>query len=219
MIINNNKEIYIFKHLLYACYTKDSCYHTVKDKWTDECKELGQDTITSILIKDNFGGLIKRIYVEDCDYYHFYNVVDKKILDFTKTQFPKEVTLNYENGQTKSRAKLLDIVDLKNRYEAISDMIKHKSYELDCLINEMNNEKINFSLYLNEDCKFFIVAHDYIEVSQIESNPNLTESEKRYLIDNAVKISYILLDDNPKNDYYINRLKEILNPYKIIMLN
>ena len=116
MIINNNKELYIFKHLLYACYTKESCYHTVKDKWSDECKELGQDTITSILIKDKFGGLIKRIYLEEIDYYHFYNVVDKKVLDFIKTQFPKEVSINYEDGQTKSRAKLLDIVDLKNRY-------------------------------------------------------------------------------------------------------
>lgn len=219
MIINNNKELYIFKHLLYACYTKESCYHTVKDKWSDECKELGQDTITSILIKDKFGGLIKRIYLKEIDYYHFYNVVDKKVLDFTKTQFPKEVSINYEDGQTKSRAKLLDIVDLKNRYEAISDMVKHKSYELNALINEMNYEKFNFSLYLNEDCKYFVVAYDYIDAPQIENNPNLTTNEKKYLIDNATKISYILLKENQKNTYYVNKLKEILNPYKIIMLN
>lgn len=219
MIINNDKEINIFKHLLYACYSKESCYHTVRDKWQEECKELGQDTITAILVKDHFGGLIKRMYVKDLDYFHFYNEINKKIIDLTKTQFPSNLFLSYENSETKSRAKLLSIVDLKNRYDLMSDMIKSKSNELDYLINEMSNKKIDFSLYLNEDCKFFIVTHKYMEISQIENNTNLNEKEKRYLIDNAIKISYILISDDPKNEIYITRLKEILNPYKLLILN
>lgn len=218
MIVNNNRQLNTLRHMIYACYTQESCYHTVKDKWSEECKELGQDTITAIIIKDNFGGLIKRIYIKEYDYYHFYNIIDKKVVDFTRCQFPKTLNIAYTDGQTKSRAKLLDIVDLKHRYETMCEQIKHKQNELNNLLNELDRVNIKFSLYLNDDCKFFIVTQDYIDITQIENSNQLTAGEKQYLIENASSISYILINSTPQANKYIDQLTQILRPYKVLRL-
>ncbi|MBQ8749928.1 MAG: hypothetical protein IJZ29_05640 [Clostridia bacterium] len=215
---NNSTDLNKLKHLLYSCYTIETCYHSVKDEWTEENKTLGQDTLTSIIIKDYFGGLIKRCYIEEKDYYHFFNIVGDKIVDFTKEQFKDKYFIPYDKAQTKSRAKLLDIVDLKNRYEKVCELIKIKSNKLNNLLKEMDNENINHLLFLNEDCKYLIISNDYITIEQLNSSPNLTEQDKKYLIENAKRISYLILDINSKTESYITELTNILNPYKVVKI-
>ncbi|MGN1228005.1 MAG: hypothetical protein ACI4TX_05135, partial [Christensenellales bacterium] len=188
----NHKELYEFKHIIYSCYTKDLAYHDVKEKWNDENKSLGQDAITAILIRDHFGGSIKRCYIEEIDYYHFFNLIDKEVIDITKEQFNDKITINYDDAKTKYRTKLLEIVDLKNRYDTLCKEIKQKSDKLYTLKNILTTDFKNSVLYFNEDCKYFVFANDYISLEQIENNTSITDEDKKYLIENANKISYLI---------------------------
>jgi len=74
-------------------------------KWTEENKAKGQCGVTSLVVNDYFGGDILKTKDKD-NFWHFYNLIDDTLVDFTKSQYDK--IPNYDNV-------------LSNRDEALAD--------------------------------------------------------------------------------------------------
>lgn len=88
-------------------------------KWTLENPENGQCGVTSLVVNDFFGGHILK--TETPDGWHYYNSIDHKRYDFTKSQFQHEPIY-------------LDI--LSNREEAFSDTNLEQYNHLKCEIEQ-----------------------------------------------------------------------------------
>ena len=74
-------------------------------KWTKENKAKGQCGVSSLVVNDYFGGDILKTKDKD-NFWHFYNFIDNKIVDFTESQYDKAP--KYDNI-------------LSNRDEALAD--------------------------------------------------------------------------------------------------
>ncbi len=109
------------KKVLLECYSKDLCYPKVQDYWNDNNKCFGMCAITSLLINDYFGGVICKIHVNEIS--HYFNLVEDKIIDLTKTQFNHEI--DYEDYQIIDRQKILTD-DTKNRYNILKTRLIKK---------------------------------------------------------------------------------------------
>ena len=73
----------------------------MRKRWSPENPTLGQCSITSFLVQDLFGGIVRGVPLES-GYFHCYNVVDGHLFDLTSEQFAGE-TLCYENNPQQYR--------------------------------------------------------------------------------------------------------------------
>ena len=62
--MSNDLTIEKFKHILYSCYDKDTGYKSTENLWDKTNRSVGQCTVTALLIRDYFGGYIKRGYIK-----------------------------------------------------------------------------------------------------------------------------------------------------------
>ena len=99
-------------------YTKDLCYEKVRDEWTEENKTLGMCAITALVVNDYFKGDIAKIKVDGIS--HYFNIIDNKIMDFTKNQFKK--VIDYKGYKIVNRKDIL-IEDTKNRYQRLKEKV------------------------------------------------------------------------------------------------
>jgi len=58
-------------------------------KWTIENPAKGQCGVTALVVQDIYGGKITKTKIGEV--WHFYNLIDGKVFDFTETQFNEEV--------------------------------------------------------------------------------------------------------------------------------
>ena len=114
MIINEVCEI------VSMSFSKDTCYPTLKDKWCEENKALGQCAITALVLNDFLGGKIMRCESEYGS--HYYNLINDKIVDLTVSQF--KTLPNYKTGIERTREYLLSNEDTKNRYKLLLERVK-----------------------------------------------------------------------------------------------
>ena len=99
-------------------YSKDLCYEKVRNQWTEENKELGMCAITALVVNDYFKGDIAKIKVDGIS--HYFNIIDNKIIDLTKTQFKSEI--DYKDYKIVHRNDILT-EDTKNRYQRLKKKV------------------------------------------------------------------------------------------------
>lgn len=99
-------------------YSKDLCYEKVRNHWTEENKALGMCAITTLIINDYFKGQIAKIKVDGIS--HYFNIIDNKIIDLTKTQFKSEI--DYKDYKIVHRNDILT-EDTKNRYQRLKKKV------------------------------------------------------------------------------------------------
>ena len=114
-------EIKSFKKVLNMAWSKETCVPLLRDKWSEENKELGQCAITALVVNDCYGGKIMRCMTMAGS--HYYNLIDDEIVDLTVEQFMGEVPL-YEEGQERTREYLLSNEDTKARYLMLLKKVK-----------------------------------------------------------------------------------------------
>jgi len=114
MIINEVCEI------VSMSFSKDTCYPTLKDKWCEENKTLGQCAITALILNDFLGGKIMRCDSETGS--HYYNLINDNVVDLTVSQF--KTLPNYEMGVERTREYLLSNEDTKKRYKLLLEVVK-----------------------------------------------------------------------------------------------
>lgn len=99
---------------------KDTCYPTLRDKWTLENKTLGQCAVTALVLNDFLGGKIMRCESESGS--HYYNLINGEIVDLTVSQF--DSLPDYENGEERTREYLLSNKDTRERYKLLLSRVK-----------------------------------------------------------------------------------------------
>lgn len=102
-------------------FSKETCYPSLKDKWNEENKTLGQCAVTALVANDFLGGKIMRCMSETGS--HYYNLINNEIIDLTSSQF--EQLPDYENSEERSRDYLLSNIDTKNRYKILLNNVKN----------------------------------------------------------------------------------------------
>ena len=91
------------------------------DKWKKTKPSIGQCAVTSILVNEMFGGLIIRGEFASKET-HYWNLLDKEIIDLTRDQFNKE-ELSFEAIGVRSREYLLKDKNTKKRYELLKELL------------------------------------------------------------------------------------------------
>ena len=114
-------EIKSFKKVLNMAWTKETCVPSLRDKWNNENKELGQCAITALIVNDYYGGKIMRCMTSTGS--HYYNLIGDSIVDLTVEQFMGEIPL-YDEGQERTREYLLSNDDTKTRYFMLLKNVK-----------------------------------------------------------------------------------------------
>ena len=128
-------NISTFSEILDISWTKETCVPSLKDKYSDENKSLGQCAITALLVNDYFGGKIMRCMTSTGS--HYYNLINDEIIDFTVEQFLGEIPM-YEQGEERTREYLLSNNDTKKRYlllrkNFIDNKVKKDSERIDVM--------------------------------------------------------------------------------------
>ena len=119
MIEFNEDNINEFLNILYKCWSVDS-----SSKWSLDNPAKGQCGVTALIVNDFFGGEILKN--QTTIGWHYYNRINNKRFDLTKSQFLKEPSY-------------LDI--LSSREEAFSDTnIEQYKYLKDRVVNYLKND-------------------------------------------------------------------------------
>ena len=112
-MLNNIKKPEELKKFLLNIYSKETAHKNYKKKWNKDNPTYGQCVPTVLLVQEIFGGEIYKLE-ED---FHYYNLIDGKIIDLTKEQFNYD--LDYSKGIKKIRPFRNESVErfelLKNR--------------------------------------------------------------------------------------------------------
>ncbi|WP_033717952.1 YunG family protein [Bacillus cereus] len=104
------------KKQIYDMLTKSWSIET-SSKWTSENPVKGQCGVTALVVQDLYGGEIKKTKVGGV--WHFYNLIDGKVLDFTETQFNEE--LNYMDVKSNREEAFADTND--KQYDILKEKI------------------------------------------------------------------------------------------------
>lgn len=114
----DSMKIKQLQQALLNSYSKDLCYEKIRNHWTEENRTLGMCAITALIINDYFKGQIAKIKVDGIS--HYFNIIDNKIIDLTKTQFKSEI--DYKDYKIVHRNDILT-EDTKNRYQRLKKKV------------------------------------------------------------------------------------------------
>lgn len=81
-------------------------------KWTEDNPAKGQCGVTALVVNDIFGGEILKTELPNG--WHFYNSIDGKRYDFTKSQFREEI--NYKDSRSNRDEAFLDTNQKQYKY-------------------------------------------------------------------------------------------------------
>jgi hypothetical protein len=104
------------KEILLKVYDKSTVHSKWKSKWIKENPTYGQCVPTALLVQYYFGG---DIYKHDTEL-HYYNVIEGKIIDLTKDQFPYR--LDYSKG--KKKQPILSQSKTKERFAILKSKVE-----------------------------------------------------------------------------------------------
>ncbi|MGN7398584.1 YunG family protein [Cytobacillus praedii] len=94
-----NDELDKLLHFLFQSWSIQS-----SSKWTEDNPAKGQCGVTALVVNDIFGGEILKTKLSGG--WHFYNSIDGKRYDFTKSQFREEI--NYKDSRSNRDEAFLD---------------------------------------------------------------------------------------------------------------
>ena len=75
------------KHFLYSAYRSDTAYKTCITTWNPGNPTYGQCAVTAMIVYEFFGGCIQCGYYEKQKVWHYWNIIDDEVVDFTIDQF------------------------------------------------------------------------------------------------------------------------------------
>lgn len=120
------------KWIIEKSWSRDTCYSEIREEWSQGDPSYGQSLVTTLFIYDLFSGEIIRCSSSIGD--HYYNQIDDKIIDLTKSQFHGESIL-YGHGEVVDREELLEKDDNRKRYHLFLNNVKTNA---DLLVNDVD---------------------------------------------------------------------------------
>lgn len=160
--------------VLLECYSKDLCYPKVQDDWNENNKCFGMCAITSLIIKDYFGGDICKIHVDEIS--HYFNLIDDKIIDLTSSQFNHEI--DYKDYQIINRQNILT-GDTKNRYNILrTRLIKELLKQVDEKVYSCKSCGLLVDKFPNDATVFLGKDQTIVLVGETPANNGWRKSHK-----------------------------------------
>ena len=108
---------------LRKCWKADTCAPRMRDDWSEDDITLGQCSITSFLIQDEYGGQVYGVPLSDGNY-HCFNLIDGTAYDITSRQFKNDLHYDLDHPQSREvhfskKEKYERYLLLKERYEGL----------------------------------------------------------------------------------------------------
>ncbi len=119
--VENPRHLY---DLLSEIWCRYSCTPRMRDLWNEDNRTAGQCTITSVLVKDIFGGRIWAMPLDSGGFHH-YNEVDGHIFDLASEQFHGK-KLVYDCRNERTREELLEREERRQRYQYLKTELEKK---------------------------------------------------------------------------------------------
>ena len=117
----DSNKFKLVKYALMLSWDKDTCHKSCLESYDESNKSSGQCAVTSLIINDYFSGIIQSGYISELEIKHYWNVIDDKIYDLTKSQFEKEI--KFTDVKEKTREKILSNDNTKKRYELLKERV------------------------------------------------------------------------------------------------
>ena len=106
-----------------AAWGKDTCYPPAVSLWTPEKPELGQCTVTALVVQDYLGGEL--LYCKGHN--HYWNrLPNGEEIDFTRSQFPPGTQLKVDEVRTRDQVLNDDsaiAMRTRERYELLKSRV------------------------------------------------------------------------------------------------
>ena len=117
--IRTPKDLY---NALWHVWSAETCAPRMRGGWSEDCRTLGQCSVTAFLAQDIFGGKVYGIPLEDGSV-HCYNAAGDCVFDLTSEQFPG-VKLQYSAQPEQFREEHFRKAEKKARYELLKAGLK-----------------------------------------------------------------------------------------------
>lgn len=118
----HTRSLLELKHFLYSSYQMDTAYNSCANEWSVSNPTRGHCAITAMLVYEYFGGDIQKGYNFERGEWHYWNVIDDVIYDFTKDQY-KDDNICFQNIQSTSFETLIENSDTRRRYELLKERL------------------------------------------------------------------------------------------------
>jgi len=114
---------------------KSWCKETAYDAgdWSKENPAIGQCAVTALIVNDYFGGEIvwaEAVQPDGRKISHYFNLIDGKEVDITRTQFPEGTIIPQGAAKTKefktTREFMLSNDNTKKRYEVLKELVSKR---------------------------------------------------------------------------------------------
>jgi hypothetical protein len=112
------------QNALAKSWGKDTAHRSVRNRWTDKNKALGQCAVTALVVNKYLGGEIMKGVIVGENAPHYWNILTSgEVVDLTKSQFGNRV---FEMGVTKKKQPndILRHKDFRNRYELLDKRVR-----------------------------------------------------------------------------------------------
>ena len=113
--IRNPRDLY---RVLLRCWSAETCASRMRKNWNPENPTLGQCSITSFLVQDIFGGIVRGVPLEN-GFFHCYNVVDGCVFDLTSEQFQGQTLVYAATDPVQTREQHFAMPEKQDRYECL----------------------------------------------------------------------------------------------------
>lgn len=115
--------LYNAYEVLRKCWKADTCAPRMRKDWNEDDITLGQCSITSFLIQDEYGGEVYGVPLGDGNF-HCFNLIDGQAYDITSAQFKKDLDYDLCFPQSRDyhfakKEKHERYLLLKERYEKL----------------------------------------------------------------------------------------------------
>ena len=120
----------ILKRSLFESFSKETAYYP--DRFDPSNPSFGHCSVVALIVQDIFGGKIlytKATLPNGERFAHYYNVIEGKMVDFTREQFPEGTTFieafEKTEGYKTPREFMLSFEDTMRRYEVLRGRVNH----------------------------------------------------------------------------------------------
>lgn len=138
------------KHFLYSSCQSDTAYNLCANEWSPKNRTRGHCAIIAMLVYEYFGGHIQKGYNIEKREWHYWNVINDVIYDFTKEQY-KDNNICFHNVQNISFDTLIGNNDTRRRYE----LLKERSIYIEKRFWEINDSILKCKKCINVHAPVF----------------------------------------------------------------
>ena len=162
---SNTLTLTELKHFLYSAYRSDTAYKTCITTWNPGNPTYGQCAVTAMIVYEFFGGCIQCGYYEKQKVWHYWNIIDDEVVDFTIDQF-NDNSIKFKHIKNSSFEELYSHNSVRERYIILKNRMKKIQLEFwrvnDSILKCQKCRNVHspafYTVSLGEDCRILIVG-------------------------------------------------------------